>query len=66
MGFGFCSGASIDSHARAPLWEVGLDYNHGTSHGVGYFLGVHESTGGDYRDGVYISDGQQQSEIFSQ
>lgn len=32
----------IDSIARAPLWEHGLDYGHGTGHGVGYFLNVHE------------------------
>jgi len=32
----------IDAIARAPLWEHGLDYGHGTGHGVGYFLNVHE------------------------
>jgi len=32
----------LDSIARAPLWEHGLDYGHGTGHGVGYFLNVHE------------------------
>lgn len=32
-----------DVMARAPLWEVGLDYMHGTGHGIGTFLGVHES-----------------------
>ena len=32
----------IDAIARAPLWEQGLDYGHGTGHGVGYFLNVHE------------------------
>jgi Xaa-Pro aminopeptidase len=32
----------LDSVARAPLWEQGLDYGHGTGHGVGYFLNVHE------------------------
>jgi Xaa-Pro aminopeptidase len=32
----------IDAIARAPLWEQGLDYGHGTGHGVGYFLAVHE------------------------
>ncbi|HUG45880.1 MAG TPA: aminopeptidase P family protein [Sphingomicrobium sp.] len=35
-------GAQIDSFARRPLWEAGLDYAHGTGHGVGSFLGVHE------------------------
>lgn len=32
----------LDSIARAPLWAEGLDYGHGTGHGVGYFLNVHE------------------------
>ncbi|KND58914.1 Xaa-Pro aminopeptidase [Candidatus Burkholderia verschuerenii] len=32
----------LDSTARAPIWEVGADYGHGTGHGVGYFLNVHE------------------------
>ena len=32
----------LDAVARAPLWEHGLDYGHGTGHGVGYFLNVHE------------------------
>ncbi len=36
------SGGQIDAFARRPLWEVGLDYDHGTGHGVGSFLGVHE------------------------
>ncbi|WP_163607049.1 M24 family metallopeptidase, partial [Klebsiella pneumoniae] len=29
------TGAQLDSFARRPLWEVGLDYGHGTGHGVG-------------------------------
>lgn len=32
----------LDAVARQPLWEEGLDYGHGTGHGVGYFLNVHE------------------------
>ncbi len=32
----------IDAIARVPLWAHGLDYGHGTGHGVGYFLNVHE------------------------
>ncbi|NIJ21981.1 Xaa-Pro aminopeptidase [Sphingomonas naasensis] len=36
------TGAQLDSFARAPLWEVGLDYGHGTGHGVGAYLSVHE------------------------
>ncbi len=35
-------GVNLDCLARGPLWEVGLNYNHGTGHGVGYFLNVHE------------------------
>ncbi len=36
------SGAQIDAFARAALWEAGLDYDHGTGHGIGSFLSVHE------------------------
>jgi Xaa-Pro aminopeptidase len=36
------SGSQLDALARLPLWEVGLDYDHGTGHGVGFHLGVHE------------------------
>ena len=36
------SGHALDSIARRPLWEAGLDYDHGTGHGVGSFLAVHE------------------------
>ncbi len=32
----------LDAIARAPLWEQGIDFGHGTGHGVGYFLNVHE------------------------
>ena len=32
----------LDAIARTPLWEHGLEYGHGTGHGVGYFLNVHE------------------------
>ncbi len=35
-------GAQIDAFARRPLWEAGLDYAHGTGHGVGAYLSVHE------------------------
>ena len=35
-------GVNLDCLARGPLWEMGLDYNHGTGHGVGYYLNVHE------------------------
>ncbi|MSO92427.1 MAG: aminopeptidase P family protein [Rhodospirillales bacterium] len=36
------TGSQIDVLARRALWEVGLDYDHGTGHGVGSYLGVHE------------------------
>ncbi|AJO79772.1 aminopeptidase P family protein [Pseudomonas sp. MRSN 12121] len=32
----------LDAIARAPIWAEGVDYGHGTGHGVGYFLNVHE------------------------
>ncbi|HWH74032.1 MAG TPA: aminopeptidase P family protein [Methylibium sp.] len=35
-------GPMLDALARAPLWAASLDYGHGTGHGVGYFLNVHE------------------------
>ncbi len=36
------SGAQIDAFARLPLWQAGLDFDHGTGHGVGSYLSVHE------------------------
>lgn len=36
------NGGQLDSFARRPLWEAGLDYAHGTGHGVGAYLAVHE------------------------
>lgn len=38
------TGAQLDGIARAALWNVGLDYPHGTGHGVGVFLSVHEGS----------------------
>ena len=35
-------GPMLDALARVPLWEQGIDFGHGTGHGVGYFLNVHE------------------------
>ena len=37
-----CSGSNLDPFARKPLWDRGLDFNHGTGHGVGYLLNIHE------------------------
>lgn len=58
------TGTQIDALARLPLWEAGLDYEHGTGHGVGSFLCVHESPprvskrGGDasLEPGMILSD----------
>ena len=36
------SGAQIDVLARRSLWEIGADFDHGTGHGVGSYLSVHE------------------------
>lgn len=37
-----CSGPALDGICREPFWEKGLDYKHGTGHGVGHVLNVHE------------------------
>lgn len=37
-----CNGANLDMMARQALWSYHLDFNHGTGHGVGYLLNVHE------------------------
>lgn len=37
-----CRGYNLDAIARSPLWAEGIDYNHGTGHGVGYMLCIHE------------------------
>lgn len=36
------TGSALDALARRPLWDAGLDYDHGTGHGVGSYLSVHE------------------------
>ncbi len=41
-----CRGVNLDYLARGPLWELGKDFNHGTGHGVGYYLNVHEAPNG--------------------
>ncbi|MDA8049537.1 MAG: aminopeptidase P family protein [Rhodospirillales bacterium] len=40
------TGPALDAIARRPLWDAGLDYDHGTGHGVGSFLSVHEGPAG--------------------
>lgn len=39
------TGSQLDALARKPLWDVGLDFDHGTGHGVGSYLAVHEGPG---------------------
>ena len=67
-------GARLDSFARQSLWQVGLDYPHGTGHGVGCCLNVHEgpqSIGTRIRSetfllpGMILSDGPSLSSLFS-
>ena len=41
-----CRGINLDYLARGPLWKHGLDFNHGTGHGVGYLSNVHERPNG--------------------
>lgn len=41
-----CTGLNLDILARKPFWDRGLDYNHGTGHGVGYLLNIHEGPAG--------------------
>jgi Xaa-Pro aminopeptidase len=40
------TGGQLDTLARLPLWQAGLDYDHGTGHGVGAYLSVHEGPQG--------------------
>lgn len=57
-------GQELDILARRALWDAGLDYDHGTGHGVGTFLGVHEGPqriakrgpGADLRTGMVLSN----------
>lgn len=41
-----CTGLNLDILAREPLWEADMDYKHGTGHGVGHILNVHEGPNG--------------------
>ena len=61
----FGSGYKIDCVARSALWEVGLDYQHGTGHGVGAFLNVHEGPQGiSYRTNAH-EEGLRENMILS-
>ncbi len=58
------AGPHLDAIARRPLWDAGLDYDHGTGHGVGSFLSVHEGPAAfsraakpvPLREGMILSD----------
>lgn len=59
-----CRGYNLDYLAREPLWQINMDYNHGTGHGVGYLLNVHESPNGfrwrmlsDRNEGCVMEEG---------
>jgi Xaa-Pro aminopeptidase len=62
------TGYLLDPFARMPLWKQGLDYRHGTGHGVGSFLNVHEGPHGigsrasyhqvPLRDGMLVTNGK--------
>ncbi len=41
-----CTGMNLDILARKPFWDRGLNFNHGTGHGVGYLLNIHEGPTG--------------------
>ena len=56
-------GSEIDKVARKPLKQINLDYQHGTGHGVGYFLNVHEGPQGiskgnkvKFKEGMIVSN----------
>jgi Xaa-Pro aminopeptidase len=57
------TGTQIDALVRAPLWNAGIDFAHGTGHGVGHFLNVHEGPCGisprsvePLRAGMFLSN----------
>ncbi len=59
-----CRGINLDMRAREVFWEQGLDYKHGTGHGVGYLLNVHEGPNSfrwklmpDYQDNAILEEG---------
>jgi len=67
------AGHLLDSFARSALWDCGLDYLHGTGHGVGSFLNVHEGPCGiSYKTfadepleaGMIVSDGIKHGQFF--
>uniref|UniRef100_A0A915I2C5 Uncharacterized protein n=1 Tax=Romanomermis culicivorax TaxID=13658 RepID=A0A915I2C5_ROMCU len=59
------NGFLIDSAARTALWDVGLDYLHGTGHGVGHFLNVHEGPAGLGTRASQYTDGFKENMIMT-
>ena len=61
-------GNCLDTLARKALWDVGLNYKHGTGHGIGMYLNVHEGPMGiswrvypndpGLQEGMFLSDGK--------
>jgi Xaa-Pro aminopeptidase len=58
-------GMQLDAFARRSLWEAGLDYGHGTGHGVGSYLGVHESPPGVAPPKRMVKGGLEVGQILS-
>ncbi|CAH0404029.1 unnamed protein product [Chilo suppressalis] len=58
-------GHTLESFARKSLWDVGLNYAHGTGHGVGHFLNVHEGPSGILSGPLASDPGIQPKMIFS-
>ena len=59
-----CRGMNLDILSRGPLWNEGLDYKHGTGHGIGFVLNVHEPPNGfrwnvvpERNDSVVLEEG---------
>ena len=59
------NGYQLDAIARMPLWSKGLDYRHGTGHGVGHFLNVHEGPHGIGSRSTYSQVALQEGMIVS-
>lgn len=57
-------GCFLDTFARRALWDVGLDYAHGTGHGVGHFLNVHEGPQGISSIRIRADDPGLQANMF--
>lgn len=62
-----CNGINLDILARKPFWDRGINFNHGTGHGMGYLLNIHESPAGfrwkyragethQFEEGMVITD----------